>query len=97
MRLQSLSLAHDSEVIACLTMAALILITEIIVPPRSRRVALNIQANHIIPSAVQVILITYWSLYWVEAWDVPRIPLELLFAFELDYFLDRCRGRTWRR
>ena len=86
---------EHSEVAACVLVFAAIVLVEIVVAPPARRIEVQIKPNHIIPTAVQIALLSYWALYWPLAWDIPRIPLELFFAFSLDYFLDRVRGRTW--
>ncbi len=90
-----LYLTIHSELAACALLALAILAVEGAIRPPTQRAELRIQANHIIPSTIQVILITYWSFYWPEAWDVPRIPLELLYAFGLDYLIHRVRRTTW--
>jgi hypothetical protein len=84
-----------SEFVACVTVFAAIALAELWLAPPERRVRISIKPNHVIPTVVQVALISYWSIYWAPAWALPRIPLEILFAFGLDYLLDRVRGKTW--
>lgn len=62
---------------------------------RSPGWSVRFRLTHLLPSVLQVVIFSYWALYWRPLADVwaPLIGLEVLFAVGLDLWLGLHRSR----
>ncbi len=57
---------------------------------------LNVQRTHYLPATLQVVLFSYWALYWVDVRDhLPLVAAHLVFSYLFDGALAWARGRPW--
>ena len=62
-----------------------------------RRVVFQLRAPHLIPAAIQTLLLAYWWLYWPAVGRrVPSILLQIVLAYAVDAFISLLKERTWR-
>ncbi|MCO4760311.1 MAG: hypothetical protein KC502_02330 [Myxococcales bacterium] len=86
-------------VATALLLALLILLTALLQwPPRTwrHRIRFHFKPTHALPGVIQVLLFSYWSLYFRDLGHyLPLIALELVYAFVLAAALDLHRTGRW--
>jgi len=56
-----------------------------------------LKANHLIPAVIQVLIFSYWALYWEPlSGHLWALAVQLVFAFTLDLAVGVWREGTWR-
>lgn len=59
--------------------------------------SVRLQPNHMIPSIFQVLIFSYWALYWEPLIDHAwALGVQLLFAYTLDVAIGVWTDRAWR-
>ncbi len=63
---------------------------------QQKRVNLRFKATHLLPALIQLVLYGYWSSQVSEVYgQLPRIAIQLVFAFALDALLGLTLRRQW--
>ncbi len=64
---------------------------------RRFRVTMGVRLPHLVPVAIQLTILGYWSLYWPGVgMHAPSIVLQVALAFALDAALAFARFGSWR-
>ena len=59
--------------------------------------SVRLRPNHIIPATFQVLIFSYWALYWEPLTDhVWALGVQLIFAYTLDLAIGVWTERAWR-
>ena len=59
--------------------------------------SVRLRPNHIIPATFQVLIFSYWALYWEPLTShIWALAVQLLFAYTLDLAIGVWTERTWR-
>jgi hypothetical protein len=64
---------------------------------RRGKVTWEMRLPHLLPAAIQVILLTYWAIYWANVRNhAPSILIQIILAFGLDAAFSFARFGSWR-
>ncbi len=56
----------------------------------------NIKLSHFLPASIQIVLFTYWAIYWRGLqWYAPGIAMQVVYAYVLDALLSLASRRKW--
>ncbi len=59
--------------------------------------SVHLKTNHMLPATIQVLIFSYWALYWEPLIDHAwALGVQLLFAYTLDLAIGVWTERTWR-
>jgi hypothetical protein len=64
---------------------------------RRGRISFELKLPHLLPATIQVLIFTYWSIYWPDVRNhLPSVAVQLVMAFAADAAFSYLRLGIWR-